>query len=99
MVLIKEEEIKLKDYNDDILKLGFVEKFFKGIFDILFVFKRVEVMLYKVNFDIEVKYFRKLFEILEVKKEMNYIVIFRYNMLFFLVFFGKILELKWDLII
>lgn len=61
MVLIKEEEIKFWEYFGDVLKLGIVERFFKIIFDIFFVFKWVEVMLYRVNFDVEVKYLRNFF--------------------------------------
>jgi len=67
MAPTKEEEIKLKDYNGDISKLGSAERFLKGILDIPFAFKRVEAMLYRANFDGEVKYLRKSFETLEVQ--------------------------------
>lgn len=62
----KEEEIKLKDYNGDSSKLGSAEKFLKAILDIPFAFRRVEAMLYRANFDSEVKYLRKSFDTLEV---------------------------------
>ena len=68
----KEEEIKLKEYEGDISKLGSAERFLKGILDIPFAFKRVEAMLYRANFDTEVKYLRKSFETLEVKQQMNH---------------------------
>lgn len=62
----KEEEIKLKDFNDDISKLGTAERFLKAILDIPFAFRRVEAMLYRANFNSEVKYLRKSFQTLEV---------------------------------
>lgn len=82
----KEEEIKLKDFNDDISKLGTAERFLKAILDIPFAFRRVEAMLYRANFSSEVKYLRKSFQTLEVPpispftcyhhsvNEMNYYV-------------------------
>lgn len=69
MAPTKEEEIKLKDYNGDLSKLGAAERFLKGILDIPFAFKRVEAMLYRANFDAEVKYLTKSFETLEVASE------------------------------
>lgn len=66
MAPTKEEEIKLRDYAGDISKLGSAERFLKAILDIPFAFKRVEAMLYRSNFDTEVKYLRKSFETLEV---------------------------------
>ncbi|KAL2923013.1 Formin-like protein 6 [Bienertia sinuspersici] len=69
MAPTKEEEIKLKDYNGDLSKLGAAERFLKGILDIPFAFKRVEAMLYRANFDSEVKYLSKSFETLEVASE------------------------------
>lgn len=71
MAPTKEEEIKLKDYNGDLSKLGAAERFLKGILDIPFAFKRVEAMLYRVNFDAEVKYLTKSFETLEVKLQIS----------------------------
>lgn len=65
----KEEEIKLKDYQGDISKLGSAERFLKGILDVPYAFKRVEAMLYRANFDTEVKYLRKSFETLETASE------------------------------
>lgn len=66
MAPTKEEEIKLKQYNDESSKLGPAERFLKAILDIPFAFKRVEVLLYRANFDTEVKYLRKSFQTLEV---------------------------------
>ena len=66
MAPTKEEEIKLRDYKGDISKLGSAERFLKTVLDIPFAFKRVEAMLYRANFDTEVKYLRKTFETLEV---------------------------------
>ncbi|KAL8546435.1 hypothetical protein ACS0TY_006241 [Phlomoides rotata] len=65
----KEEEIKLKDFNDDISKLGTAERFLKAILDIPFAFRRVEAMLYRANFSPEVKYLRKSFQTLEEASE------------------------------
>ncbi|KAH6808322.1 formin-like protein 6 [Perilla frutescens var. frutescens] len=65
----KEEEIKLREYNDEISKLGPAERFLKAILDIPFAFKRVEALLYKANFNTEVKYLRKSFQTLEEASE------------------------------
>ncbi|XWS29714.1 hypothetical protein CRYUN_Cryun24cG0053900 [Craigia yunnanensis] len=65
MAPTKEEEIKLREYNGDISKLGTAERFFKTVLDIPFAFRRVEAMLYRANFDTEVKYLRKSFQTLE----------------------------------
>ncbi|KAL2246766.1 formin-like protein 6 [Sesamum indicum] len=69
MAPTKEEEIKLKQYNDESSKLGPAERFLKAILDIPFAFKRVEVLLYRANFDTEVKYLRKSFQTLEEASE------------------------------
>ncbi|XP_047312754.1 formin-like protein 6 [Impatiens glandulifera] len=69
MAPTKEEEIKLKDYNGDVSKLGSAERFLKAILNIPFAFKRVEAMLYRANFDTEVKYLRKSFQTLEIASE------------------------------
>lgn len=66
MAPTKEEEIKLREYKGDITKLGSAERFLKAVLDIPFAFKRVEAMLYRANFDTEVKYLRKSFQTLEV---------------------------------
>lgn len=66
MAPTKEEEIKLRDYHGDTSKLGSAERFLKAVLDIPFAFKRVEAMLYRANFDTEVKYLRKSFLTLEV---------------------------------
>lgn len=69
MAPTKEEEIKLRDYKGDISKLGSAERFLKAVLDIPFAFKRVEAMLYRANFDTEVKYLRKSFQTLEEASE------------------------------
>lgn len=66
MAPTKEEEIKLRDYKGDMTKLGSAERFLKSILDIPFAFKRVEAMLYRANFETEVKYLRTSFSTLEV---------------------------------
>lgn len=66
MAPTKEEELKLRDYNGDISKLGSAERFLKAVLDIPFAFKRVDAMLYRANFETEVNYLRKSFETLEV---------------------------------
>ncbi|XP_010938950.1 formin-like protein 8 [Elaeis guineensis] len=65
----KEEELKLRDYNGDISKLGSAERFLKAVLDIPFAFKRVDAMLYRANFETEVNYLRKSFETLEAACE------------------------------
>lgn len=69
MAPTKEEEIKLRDYSGDMSKLGSAERFLKAILDIPFAFKRVEAMLYRANFDPEIKYLRKSFQTLEAASE------------------------------
>ncbi|KAL9271892.1 Formin-like protein [Drosera capensis] len=69
MAPTKEEEIRLQDYKGDVSRLGTSERFLKAILDIPFAFKRVEAMLYKANFDAEVKYLRKSFTTLEKASE------------------------------
>ena len=70
MAPTKEEEFKLKEYKDDSLgKLGPAERFLKAVLDIPFAFKRVDAMLYIVNFDSEVNYLINSFQTLEVNVE------------------------------
>ncbi|CAL5366727.1 unnamed protein product [Camellia sinensis] len=69
MAPTKEEEIKLRDYKGEISKLGSAERFLKAVLDIPFAFKRVEAMLYRANFDTEVKYLRNSFQTLEAASE------------------------------
>ncbi|KAJ8567337.1 hypothetical protein K7X08_019545 [Anisodus acutangulus] len=69
MAPTKEEEIKLREYSEDASKLGSAERFLKTVLDIPFAFKRVEAMLYRANFDGEVKDLRKSFQTLEVASE------------------------------
>ncbi|KAI3665655.1 hypothetical protein L6452_44285 [Arctium lappa] len=69
MAPTKEEEIKLRDYKGDISKLGSAERFLKAILDIPFAFKRVEAMLYRANFENEVKFLRSSFQTLEAASE------------------------------
>ncbi|CAN4079767.1 unnamed protein product [Withania somnifera] len=69
MAPTKEEEIKLREYSGDTSKLGSAERFLKTVLDIPFAFKRVEAMLYRANFDGEVKDLMKSFQTLEVASE------------------------------
>lgn len=69
MAPTKEEEIKLKEYKGDVTKLGSAERFLKTVLDIPFAFKRVEAMLYRANFDSELKDLRKSFQTLEAASE------------------------------
>lgn len=67
MAPTKEEERKLKDYKDNSpIKLGPAEKFLKSILDVPYAFKRLEALLYIVNFESEIDYLKKSFETLEV---------------------------------
>jgi hypothetical protein len=68
MAPTKEEEIKLREFKEDIspIKLNPAEKFLKAVLDVPFAFKRVDAMLYIANFDSEVNYLKNSFETLEV---------------------------------
>lgn len=66
MAPTKEEELKLRNFTGDLSKLGSAERFLKAVLDIPFSFKRVDVMLYRANFESEINYLRKSFETLEV---------------------------------
>lgn len=65
ITLTREEEIKLKDYNGDISKLGPAERFLKAIVDIPFAFKRFDAMLFRATFEEEINFIKKSFTILE----------------------------------
>ncbi|KAK7330959.1 hypothetical protein VNO77_25166 [Canavalia gladiata] len=69
MAPTKEEEIKLKNYDGDLSKLGSAERFLKVVLDIPLAFRRVEAMLYRANFETEVNYLRKSFQTLEEASE------------------------------
>ncbi|PNY16475.1 formin-like protein 6-like [Trifolium pratense] len=69
MAPTKEEEIKLKNYDGDLSKLGPAERFLKQVLDIPLAFKRVEAMLYRANFETEVNYLKKSFQSLEAASE------------------------------
>ncbi|KAL9256737.1 Formin-like protein [Drosera capensis] len=70
MAPTKEEERKLKEYQDDSpVKLGHAERFLKSVIDVPFAFRRVEALLYVANFDSEVEYLKKSFETLEAACE------------------------------
>lgn len=72
----KEEENRLKEYKDGSpFKLGLPEKFLKALLDIPFAFKRVDAMLYIVNFDSEVNFLKKSFETLEVNNYVSQVFI------------------------
>ncbi|MBA0599709.1 formin-like protein 2 [Gossypium raimondii] len=62
----KEEEHKLKEFNDESpFKLGPAEKFLKAVLDIPFAFERVDALLYIANFDSEIEYLKGSFETLQ----------------------------------
>ena len=65
-MLTQEEEIKLKDYNGNISKLGPTEQCIKAIVDIPFAFKRFDAMLFRETFEEEINFIKKSFTILEV---------------------------------
>eukprot|EP01018_Ginkgo_biloba_P014847 Gb_33203 [translate_table: standard] len=65
----KEEEIRLKEYNGDISKLGPAERFLKALLDIPSAFKRVNAMLYRASFQEELSNIKKSFETLEAACE------------------------------
>ncbi|KAG6469116.1 formin-like protein 8 [Zingiber officinale] len=69
MAPTKEEELKLRDYPGDLQKLGSAERFLKAVLDVPFAFKRVDAMLYRANFDTEVKFLLKSFQTLEAACE------------------------------
>ncbi|CAL5192852.1 unnamed protein product [Lathyrus oleraceus] len=70
MAPTKEEERKLKEHKDESqTKLDLAENFLKAVLDIPFAFKRVEAMLYMVNFQSEIEYLRKSFQTLEAACE------------------------------
>ncbi|XP_010517960.1 PREDICTED: formin-like protein 2 [Camelina sativa] len=69
MAPTKEEEDKLKelkDHNDGSpSKIGPAEKFLKTLLNIPFAFKRIDAMLYIVNFESETEYLKRSFDTLE----------------------------------
>ncbi|XP_058196703.1 formin-like protein 1 isoform X2 [Rhododendron vialii] len=70
MAPTKDEERRLKEHKDDSpFKLGPAERFLKAMLDIPFAFKKVDAMLYRANFESDVAYLRKSFEILEAACE------------------------------
>ncbi|KAI8523363.1 hypothetical protein RHMOL_Rhmol13G0067500 [Rhododendron molle] len=70
MTPTKDEERRLKEDKDDSpFKLGPAERFLKAMLDIPFAFKKVDAMLYRANFESDVAYLRKSFEILEAACE------------------------------
>ncbi|OAY71739.1 Formin-like protein 1 [Ananas comosus] len=70
MAPTKEEEVKLREHNDDSpVKLGPAESFLKAMLDVPFTFKRVDAMLYVANFDSEINDVKNLFTTLEAACE------------------------------
>uniref|UniRef100_A0A1J3DP50 Formin-like protein n=1 Tax=Noccaea caerulescens TaxID=107243 RepID=A0A1J3DP50_NOCCA len=69
MAPTKDEEDKLKELKDDDesspSKIGPAEKFLKALLDIPFAFKRIDAMLYVVNFESETEYLKRSFDTLE----------------------------------
>lgn len=69
MAPTKEEESILKNYNGDVSKLGPAEKFLQAVLDVPFAFKRVDAMLYRANFESEIKHLKLSFQTLEAACE------------------------------
>ncbi|CAN8286579.1 unnamed protein product [Cochlearia groenlandica] len=74
MAPTKEEEDKLEKLKDDDdgdgdvespYKIGPAEKFLKALLNIPFAFKRIDAMLYIVNFDAETEYLKRSYDNLE----------------------------------
>ncbi|VVB03288.1 unnamed protein product [Arabis nemorensis] len=69
MAPTKEEEDKLEELKDDDdespSKLGPAEKFLKALLNIPFAFKRIDAMVYIVNFESETEYLKRSFDTLE----------------------------------
>ncbi|KAJ0258473.1 Formin [Hirschfeldia incana] len=69
MAPTKEEEIKLKELKEDDdespSKIGPAEKFLRALLNIPLAFKRINAMLYIVNFDSETEYLKRSFHTLE----------------------------------
>ncbi|KAJ0239820.1 Formin-like protein 2 [Hirschfeldia incana] len=69
MAPTKEEEEKLKELKEDgesSSKIGPAEKFLRVLLNIPLAFKRIDAMLYIVNFDSETEYLKRSFHTLEV---------------------------------
>ncbi|KAG0487223.1 hypothetical protein HPP92_009318 [Vanilla planifolia] len=69
MAPTKEEELKLRDYTGEASNLGSSERFLKAVLDVPFAFRRVDAMLYRANFEAEIKYLRTSYETLEAACE------------------------------
>ncbi|XP_073153199.1 formin-like protein 1 [Henckelia pumila] len=70
MAPTREEERKLKEYQDDSpIKLGAAEKFLKTVLDIPYAFRRMDSLLYVSKFDLENEYLKRSFETLEAACE------------------------------
>ncbi|KZV38761.1 hypothetical protein F511_32717 [Dorcoceras hygrometricum] len=70
MAPTKEEERKLKEYQDDSsIKFGAAEKFLKTVLDTPYAFRRVDSLLYVSKFDSEIEYLTRSFETLEAACE------------------------------
>ncbi|CAA6657520.1 unnamed protein product [Spirodela intermedia] len=65
----EQEELALRNYAGDPSKLGSAERFLKALLDIPHAYRRIDAMLYRSNFESEVKYLRESFESLEVACE------------------------------
>ncbi|KAF8101248.1 hypothetical protein N665_0208s0035 [Sinapis alba] len=69
MAPTKEEETKLKELKEDDdespSKIGPAEKFLRALLNIPLAFKRINAMLYIVNFDSETEYLKRSFHTLE----------------------------------
>lgn len=68
MAPTKEEEAKLKElkYESSPCEIGPAEKFLRALLNIPLAFKRINAMLYIVNFESETEYLKRSFHTLEV---------------------------------
>ncbi|KAK9271672.1 hypothetical protein L1049_002035 [Liquidambar formosana] len=69
----KEEECKFKGYRDDSpIKLDPAERFLRALLGVPFAFKRIEVLFYITNFNIQVEFLMKSYESIKaVCKELR----------------------------
>ncbi|XP_010547176.1 PREDICTED: formin-like protein 10 [Tarenaya hassleriana] len=66
----QEEELKLKEIDDNsLIRLGPTEKFLKDVLDVPLGFKRVDALIYVANFDSEVEYLKRSFDVIQAACE------------------------------
>lgn len=91
----KEEEEKLLNYDGDINMLDPAENFVKVLLTIPMAFPRMEVMLYKENFDDEVAHIKMSFAMIEVSGVILHDLFRTYSVvLIYIVLFNRELALN-----